>query len=309
MKRESLASNPRRRVARKARVPRFSLYGERGGPETVLLHVEDVRSRSSLYRWEIDAHVHAALSQIIYVVDGPVTVSLDDELSKQPGPVAVIAPPGVVHAFRFAPNTDGFVLTLSARWLADSSLDEMGAASRRLFAKPRVLKPEGVATIGGVDTLFRECLEEFARPGGAHSPAVGWLVRAIVWRLARRCEQEDEQASSSRVRRHHRLFDDYRALIEQHYLEHWPLGRYARQLRVSVERLNRLCKQQTGASAFELVQDRLIHEAGRRLIYIAVPVVHLARELGFADAAYFCRFFKRRTGMTPNEYRAKHAEA
>jgi AraC family transcriptional activator of pobA len=59
-------------------------------------------------------------------------------------------------------------------------------------------------------------------------------------------------------------------------------------------------------SAFELIQDRLVREACRRLIYVAVPVTQLAYELGFVDPGYFCRFFKRRTGKTPNEYRRNH---
>jgi len=287
-----------------ARVPRFSLYGERGGPANVLLHIEDVRSRSSLYRWEIEPHVHAALYQIIYVVDGPARISLDDAQATHTGPIAVIAPPGVVHAFRFAPNTDGFVLTLSARWLSDVKLDELGAASSELFAMPRVLAIDATDAANGVDALFRECRAEFARPSGAHSPAVGWLARAILWRLARLCAHEDRQAPAAR---HHQVFDDYRALIERRYLDHWSLTRYARELEVSVERLNRLCKRLAGVGAYELVQDRLIHEACRRLIYIAAPVANLARELGFADAAYFCRFFKRRTGLTPSAYRKRHS--
>jgi AraC family transcriptional activator of pobA len=35
-------------------------------------------------------------------------------------------------------------------------------------------------------------------------------------------------------------------------------------------------------------------------------VTQLAYELGFADPGYFCRFFKRRTKKTPNQYRQSH---
>ncbi|HNH36489.1 MAG TPA: AraC family transcriptional regulator, partial [Rhodocyclaceae bacterium] len=56
--------------------------------------------------------------------------------------------------------------------------------------------------------------------------------------------------------------------------------------------------------AFDLVQARLLLEARRRLVYIAAPVSLLAYELGFQDPAYFCRVFKRATGMTPTAFRA-----
>jgi len=52
-----------------------------------------------------------------------------------------------------------------------------------------------------------------------------------------------------------------------------------------------------------------LREACRRLIYIAAPVSTLAFELGFDDPAYFCRFFKRHTGLSPRDYRLRQAAA
>ena len=75
---------------------------------------------------------------------------------------------------------------------------------------------------------------------------------------------------------------------------------------MSESRLNRLCRAAAGKSALEVVQDRLTLEARRRLIHVAGPVSSLAYELGFDDPAYFWRFFKRRTGMTPREFRRRH---
>ena len=93
-------------------------------------------------------------------------------------------------------------------------------------------------------------------------------------------------------------------LVEAHFLAHWPLSRYASHLGLSAERLNRLVRAETGRSALALVHERLAREACRRIVYIAAPISRLADELGFADPAYFCRFFKRRTGQSPRAYRA-----
>jgi len=91
--------------------------------------------------------------------------------------------------------------------------------------------------------------------------------------------------------------------VEQHFLEHWRLTRYADRLGLSTQRLNRLARAESGRSALEIVHDRLTREACRRLYYVAAPAEKLALELGFDDPAYFSRFFKRRTGMSPRRWR------
>jgi len=59
-------------------IPRFSLYGEPAQPGEELLHIEEVQSRSRLYHWEIDAHVHQGLYQILWLAAGSAEVMITD---------------------------------------------------------------------------------------------------------------------------------------------------------------------------------------------------------------------------------------
>lgn len=294
----------RRRSARKdGNVPHFALYGEADANDTPRLHIEDIQTRSRLYRWDINAHLHGNLYQMVCVLSGPVEIFLDDKRHAPTHPAAVIVPPGVVHAFHFAPETEGYVLTLNTHWAHNAEL-ELDEACRVLFAMPRLLDMEQ-AQADGVGVLLGELMKEFRLPDGPKSPATGWLARAIVWRMAQRLTVGPGTQGKSPQ---HALFTRFRLLIEEHYAQHWPVAKYARALNLTVERLNRLCKQQANITAFEFVQQRVLQEACRRLIYIAMPVSQLAYELGFTDAAYFCRFFKRHTGLSPNQYRKQHHE-
>jgi AraC family transcriptional activator of pobA len=66
-----------------------------------------------------------------------------------------------------------------------------------------------------------------------------------------------------------------------------------------------MVRAETGQNAQALLHARLAREACRRLVHVVAPVSRLAFELGFEDPAYFCRFFKRHTGLAPSDYREK----
>lgn len=290
-------------------IPRFALYGEAATPGQELLHIEEVQSRSRLYHWEIEPHVHQGLYQILWVFDGEVELGLDEWRRRLRGPAAIVIPPGVVHGFRFEPDTDGLVLTLSARFMVEGEFQAVGNAFRTLFAKPATVTFErGDVAAQRLDTLLRELAMEFVLPGSAESPVAGWLARAVVWRLAQAGALEHaSEAQSPKAHRHQALFSRFMLLVEQHFQEHWPMSRYASRLGLSTARLNRLAQAESGRSALDLVHERLMREACRRLVYVAAPVANLAQELGFEDPAYFSRFFKRRAGMSPHRWRQQHA--
>jgi AraC family transcriptional activator of pobA len=131
--RPSAAQAPRRSV------PAFALYGEAAAPGADMLHLESIASRSQRYRWEIDAHLHQGLHQVLWLQSGSAQVWLDDAQQAVQSPAVIVIPPGVVHAFRFAPHAVGCVLTLSAGAVVQGDARAAAQALSTLFAAPRVL--------------------------------------------------------------------------------------------------------------------------------------------------------------------------
>ena len=54
-----------------------------------------------------------------------------------------------------------------------------------------------------------------------------------------------------------------------------------------------------GRSAARVIQDRLMIEARRDLVYTAMSISQISFRLGFSDPAYFSRFFAKRAGVSP----------
>lgn len=294
----------------RAALPTFSLYGESGTPAPAVLHIETIQSRSSLYDWEIDTHVHQGLHQVVWVRRGPVEAVLDASRTSAEGPVLIVIPPGVAHAFRFSPASDGHVLTLDASRLAEGEAQDVGSALQRLFSAPCSLPLEEASPdVARLQPLFEALQAEEegeVSASEADRPVPRWLARAIVWRLAQlaeRAQQDAERRRGAATRRS--LYTRWVVGVEAHYLEHWPVSRHAEQLGLSTESLNRMVRAETGLNAQAVLHARLVREAGRRLVHVAAPVSKLAFELGFEDPAYFCRFFKRHTGLSPSDYRSR----
>ena len=146
-------------------IPSFSLYGEAAAPGQEMLHIEDVQSRSQLYQWEIEPHLHQGLYQVLWLYQGSAEVMLDERRHRVTGPAAIVLTPGVVHGFRFEQGTHGMVLTLSARFLLEGELQSVGEAFHSLFAASGVLpltaEPEVAQRL---NALFHELLAEFTLP-------------------------------------------------------------------------------------------------------------------------------------------------
>ena len=65
-----------------------------------------------------------------------------------------------------------------------------------------------------------------------------------------------------------------------------------------------LIKKETGKSAQEYIQLKLIATAKERILAPDKTIGQVAYELGFQYPQHFTRLFKKITGLTPNEYRS-----
>jgi AraC family transcriptional regulator, transcriptional activator of pobA len=288
-------------------VPNFSLYGETTTARAQAdgIHIEGIQARSRKYLWKIAAHRHTVLSQCVFVSSGPVTVVLDERCWDLAGPAVMIIPAGTVHGFRFRSDTEGHVLTVDLGRVLGIASAPHQPPIEALFSEARAVDLRQDQQLAArVRQLLAQLEHEFKQPDSIAAPIGGWLACSVLWMLAHSiatygAAELSSNQDAERLRR-------FRHLIESHFLKHWPVERYARQLALSETSLNRLCRRLAGCTAFELLQQRLALEARRRLLYGAGSVSGVAAELGFKDPAYFCRFFRRRGGVSPNEFRRHH---
>ncbi len=101
------------------------------------------------------------------------------------------------------------------------------------------------------------------------------------------------------------LLQKFQAKIDKHFQQYHEVGEYAAMLHISAGHLSEVVKSQSGKPAIKHIHDRLVMEARRLLFHTDRSLKDIAFELGFSDASYFNRFFKRETGVTPAGYRTE----
>jgi AraC family transcriptional activator of pobA len=100
------------------------------------------------------------------------------------------------------------------------------------------------------------------------------------------------------------LLDNY-FLSEMVHTAGLPTVKYcADQLHLSPNYFGDLIKKETGKSALENIQFKVMNIAKERIFDRSKTLSEIAYELGFKHPQHFSRMFKNETGKTPNEYRS-----
>ena len=273
------------------------------------VHYDRLGNLAGFFGRNMPVHRHDRFFQVHYVKTGTVRVYLDDQQYIESGPMFFLTPPTVAHSFVTEADSDGHVLTVRQQLVwqlieADGSLVSSGLQVAPACVALSHLAPMYQADARRVELLFEELSNEIAEKRAGRSVALEDLTRLIMISLLRLCSNS-VKATPAR-REDLKIFHRFNELIEAHYREHWPLSRYAAGIGVTEPRLNDVCRRIADLPSKRLIQERLMQEAKRLLLFSGSSANEVCYELGFKDPAYFSRFFQRYATLTPGDYRQRN---
>ncbi|MBV8746482.1 MAG: helix-turn-helix domain-containing protein [Xanthobacteraceae bacterium] len=287
-------------------LPLFHLYGDPPDADAFdFIHIETISSRSAIHDWTIRAHRHGNLFQILVITCGGGEMTYEAALLPFAAPCALLTPATVAHGYRFQPKaTEGWVVSFTedvTQALGDHS-GEAIARLRALAAQPVV--PLGEAELTRLDKLCSELHEErfLAREGYRYAMRGYLALIAIeVVRLA----ASQARSGTVTLTPADPAVEALRALVEEQFRKERLLSFYADKLAMTPDRLNDHVKRATGVTAGHLIRQRVLTEAKRQLVFTNAPIHEIAYDLSFSDPSHFTRFFRKQTGVTPQEFRAR----
>jgi AraC family transcriptional activator of pobA len=290
-------------------LPTYALYGEPGRTQaTDWLHCERIAERSQRHDWEIRPHRHAALVQILHIARGTAQAWLDGRSLPLAGPCVLLLPALVPHGFVFAPDIDGTVVTVLEQHLA-RLLAGTPALAAQLGQVQCCQWPDGAPAAAALLAAVDQLRAEFAASASWRELALDVALLQLVVQLGRVLpgQTQGDAAVARTGARALAHVQRLRALVEARFRQQPGLAELAALLGITPTQLNRVCHQVLGHSALGVLHGRLVLEAQRDLAYTTLSIKQIGLDLGFADAAYFTRFFQRETGLTPSAWRARAA--
>ena len=101
------------------------------------------------------------------------------------------------------------------------------------------------------------------------------------------------------------LMEQFSQLLDEHYLNLRKPADYAELLSMSRDNFTRRCTRYFRKSPSQLIQEKLILEAKKKLDLTRQSIKEIAYNLQFQDEFYFSRVFKKFTKVSPQAFRDK----
>lgn len=179
----------------------------------------------------------------------------------------------------------------------------------RIRLKPQaalVVSGEGQRLVmaGGGTSWLDLALYLIARCAGVEAAMQAARINLIDWhaigqqpfaRLARSRQSEDA------------VIGRCQEWIAEHYRDAAPVAAMVRLSGLAERSFKRRFRQATGLSPIEYVHTLRLEEAKHALETGEQPIEAVAEEVGYEDASFFGRLFRRNVGLTPAQYRKRFA--
>ncbi len=119
--------------------------------------------------------------------------------------------------------------------------------------------------------------------------------------LQRNPQYRSDEVKSYRVRE---LFNRFMMLLERDYKISRDVNYYAEKMNISSKYLTNIVSQVTGHTPKTIIDQYVILQLKMHLKRTTQSIKEMAWEFHFADVSFFCRYFKKHTGLTPQQIRS-----
>jgi AraC-like DNA-binding protein len=212
--------------------------------------------------------------------------------------------PGQVHQVITDPHPAGYVILFSSEFLEKNSIRNDFISDLKIFKKSDETPPLPVTEkMAATLKLFAEqMLHAFHSKNDMFLESIGAYLKLFLIECNGHCSLfpgsnlQSIEVSKTLVR-------NFKELVEKRFTKVHQVKYYAETLNISPNYLNEVIKSALDIPAKDFIQNRLVLEAKRMVVFTQKSGKEIGFELGFDDPSHFSKFFKSNTGQSLQEFK------
>ncbi|MCD7978942.1 MAG: AraC family transcriptional regulator [Tannerellaceae bacterium] len=282
-------------------IPQYNFHKTKYGDELLV----DVVSLPDIKKYLSKETVHSlTYYDITLITTGTGKFHINDQSYLVTKGDVIFSKPGDIRSWDIHTIQEGYALIFEEEFLLSFFND------RNFLQQMSYFKMERSTSFLTIDDenyqRLSYCIQTIKKEIHDYSIIDRHILRALLYEVLMLLNRAYIQAAPSVCnspdnRREH--VSRFISLVSQKLPEHHSIGFYADKLCLTANYLNEIVKSTTGVSAKSYIQNKLLVEAKKLLLYSDRSVTEIAELLHYESASYFIRFFRSHTGSTPLEYR------
>lgn len=207
--------------------------------------------------------------------------------------------PGQVHQLRLKAGSTGYLIQFKADFYYPTdkaSRHLLRRASHKTICKLDAQKGKKLYPI------LASMLQEYTTQQEGYQDVIKAHLGIFLIELVRQRQDRKNQPSADSLYHQDRI-EELMSLLETHLVQYKKVSDFADMLNLSIYQLNAITKVALGKTCSALIDEQIILESKRYLLSTTNQVSQIAYHLGYDDASYFTRFFKKHTGYSPEAFR------
>ncbi len=243
--------------------------------------------------------------EMLYINKGSGIHVIDSSEYKVKPPCVFFMSPGQAHKLEFSSDIEGYLYIFTAEfYLFDKNNRNRLLEFPFFFTIKQDNPPLQLTETSNckvIEQLFSVAIDEITKEHYSLN-----LLRSILDTLLNFTSGLYKGSETDmKTGKGHLLVKRFYQLVEDNFQNNLSVNEYARELAVTPNHLTQTLKQLTGRTSNEILKSKLILEIKRLLVHTNLTITQIADELNFSDQSYFTKFFKKATGLTPNEFRTR----
>ena len=244
--------------------------------------------------------------EVLYLSKGSGFHVIDGNKYDIDPPCVFFMSPGQAHKIEFSNDIEGYIFIFTGEFYLINQTNQNRLIEFPFFftirQENRPLILDKTDDVFFLETLFKKGIAEIKKGENFSVELLRSVLDLILTSCAVLYKSDENQVTKGRG---HIVVKKFFKLVEDNYQKNLSVNEYAGKMAITPNHLTQTVNQLTGKTSSQIIKAKQVLEIKRLLVHTNLSVTEIANRLSFPDQSYFTKFFKRETGISPLQYRAK----